>query len=90
MNSDEKSSRGTNWPKLYPENWSVIVVLTVNVNGDVETPARNGMPCTVNTSPFLYPKPLSVILTSLTTPLVLTVASTFKPLPDPPVADNPE
>ena len=58
LNSAEKSSRGTNWPKLNPANLSSIVDLTVNVNGDVETPCLKGMPWTVNTSPFLYPNPL--------------------------------
>ena len=88
LNSDEKSSRGTNWPKLNPANLSSIVDFTVSVNGDVETPALKGIPCTVNTSPFLYENPLLVILKSIIDPLEPTLASSLNPFPDPPVVDR--
>ena len=88
LNSAEKSSRGTIWPKLKPANLSSIVVLTVNVNGDVETPTLKGIPWTVNTSPFLYPKPLSLISNPTTVPPDPIRASTLSPLPDPPVTDK--
>ena len=88
LNSAEKSSSGTNWPKLNPANWSSIVVLTVKVNGDVETPTLKGIPWTVNISPFLYPKPLSVRSNPITVPPDPIRASTLNPEPDPPVTDK--
>ena len=88
LNKLLKSSNSSNCPNTQPENLSWNLLLTVRVNGKVETPGLYGNWSKLKTSPILYPNPGSTISNDITLPPVPTTTSSAAPLPVPPLNAN--